>query len=489
MLWCIQILIALTSFGFLNADPPLLELGDGNFDTEIENHDIALVKFYAPWCGHCKKMAPDFQEAANILAADDPPVQLIKVDCTVHTKVCGKHGVSGYPTLKIFRGSAENAEDYSGPRDKNGIIKYMKGKAGPTAKDLKTVADVEKFIGGKDHAIVCFLSSEDSKVKKEFTKVADALSEDFKFGYTADPEAVEKYGYTDEIVIYQPKRLQNKFDPTALKYEGDVKTGSVKKFINDNIHGFAGHRTTDNQGQFKNPLVVAYYNVDYEKDVKGTNYWRNRVMKVAKKLKEEGRTINFAVSSKADFGHEMDEFNIKGASDKPAIAGKDASGQKFVMADEFSMDALEKFCNDLLDDKLEPYLKSEAVPEQTEPVKILVAKNFNDIVQDDKDVLMEFYAPWCGHCKSLAPKYDELAKKLEDEDTVVIAKMDATANDVPKPYDVRGFPTLYFKPAGQKAKKYEGGREVKDFITYLAKETTHKLKGYSRSGKKIKSEL
>merc|ERR1712126_777436 len=144
------------------------------------------------------------------------------------------------------------------------------------------------------------------------------------------------------------------------------------------------------------------------------------------------------------------------------------------MADEFSMDALEKFCNDLLDDKLEPYLKSEAVPEQTEPVKVLVAKNFNDIVQDDKDVLMEFYAPWCGHCKSLAPKYDELAKKLEDEPNIVIAKMDATANDVPSNYEVRGFPTIYFAPKGNKdtPKSYEGGREVDDFIAYLKREST-----------------
>ena len=61
-----------------------------------------------------------------------------------------------------------------------------------------------------------------------------------------------------------------------------------------------------------------------------------------------------------------------------------------------------------------------------------MAKNFDEVVNDpERDVLIEFYAPWCGHCKSLAPKYEELAEKLKDEPGVTIAKMDATANDVP----------------------------------------------------------
>jgi len=133
-------------------------------------------------------------------------------------------------------------------------------------------------------------------------------------------------------------------------------------------------------------------------------------------------------------------------------------------------------------------LKSEPVPEQTGPVKVVVAKNFDEIVNDEtKDVLIEFYAPWCGHCKSLAPKYDELGSKLSKETGIVIAKMDATANDVPPQFQVQGFPTLFFVPKNNKRNpiKYEGGREVDDFIKYIAKQSTEPLKGYSRDGKKV----
>ncbi|PAA56268.1 hypothetical protein BOX15_Mlig001024g3, partial [Macrostomum lignano] len=117
------------------------------------------------------------------------------------------------------------------------------------------------------------------------------------------------------------------------------------------------------------------------------------------------------------------------------------------------METFDSFLHDFLADRLTPYLKSEPVPEsQPDPVKVVVANNFDSLVNDPaKDVLIEFYAPWCGHCKSLAPKYEELAQKLAKESGIVIAKMDATANDVPQPYSVRGFPTIYFAPRNDKA--------------------------------------
>jgi len=161
--------------------------------------------------------------------------------------------------------------------------------------------------------------------------------------------------------------------------------------------------------------------------------------------------------------------------------------KKYKLTEDFSPEALEEFARKLDKGKLEAYLKSEDIPEQTGDVKIVVAKNFDEIVNDKtKDVLIEFYAPWCGHCKSLTPKYDELAAKLKGEKSIVIAKFDATANDIPSQYQIRGYPTIFFAPKNDKTnpKKYEGPREVNDFIKYLAKEATDELDGYERDGAK-----
>ena len=95
---------------------------DSNFDSEIGKHEVALAEFYAPWCGHCKKLAPEYERAATKLKSNDPPIALVKVDCTTEKTTCDKFGVSGFPTLKIFR-NGEMSGDYEGPRESDGIIK------------------------------------------------------------------------------------------------------------------------------------------------------------------------------------------------------------------------------------------------------------------------------------------------------------------------------------------------------------------------------
>jgi len=142
---------------------------------------------------------------------------------------------------------------------------------------------------------------------------------------------------------------------------------------------------------------------------------------------------------------------------------------------EFLHDSVGQWISKFINNELTPTIKSEPIPESNDgPVKIVVANNFDQIVNDpSKDVLLEFYAPWCGHCKKLSPIYEELGISLKDSHpNVVIAKVDATANDVSPKFGIKGFPTIkFFKGDNKTPIDYEGDRSLEDMKKFIEENT------------------
>ncbi|CAN0914095.1 Probable protein disulfide-isomerase A6 [Linum grandiflorum] len=106
----------------------------------------------------------------------------------------------------------------------------------------------------------------------------------------------------------------------------------------------------------------------------------------------------------------------------------------------------------------------------TSNVVVLTQETFDQVVLDDnKDVMVEFYAPWCRHCKDLASTYEEVATAFKLEEDVVIANLDAEKyRDLAERYEVTGFPTLKFFPKSNKAgEAYGGGRDLEDFVSFI----------------------
>jgi protein disulfide-isomerase A1 len=136
---------------------------------------------------------------------------------------------------------------------------------------------------------------------------------------------------------------------------------------------------------------------------------------------------------------------------------------------ELTQDGFTAFVNGVLDGSIQRHLMSEEIPEDNSaPVTVIVGKNFEEIAYNpDKAVLVEFYAPWCGHCKQLTPTWDKLGEHFADREDIVIAKSDATANEFDD-VEVQGFPTLKYFPKGEKKMiDYNGGRDfdaLKKFV-------------------------
>ncbi|KAI9313915.1 thioredoxin-like protein [Dichotomocladium elegans] len=234
-------------------------LTNQNFDTVIDGSRPALVEFYAPWCGHCKKLAPIYEELGEAFASQQDQVVIAKVDADEHRDLGARFGVQGFPTLKWFpKGvtNAEDVEDYRGGRDLDSLSKFVREKSGVRPRIKSTKSDVV----------------------------------------------------------------------------------------------------------------------------------------------------------------------------------------------------------------------------------VLTAKNFDSIVKDPKaNVLVEFYAPWCGHCKNLAPIYEKVATAFANEPSCKVAKIDADSERaIGTEYDISGFPTIKFFPAGENKEPivYEGARSEAGFIEFLNKQCgTHRLVG------------
>ncbi|XP_030121142.2 protein disulfide-isomerase A4 isoform X2 [Taeniopygia guttata] len=553
----------------------VLVLNDANFDTFTADKDTVLLEFYAPWCGHCKQFAPEYEKIAKTLKENDPPIPVAKIDATAATSLSSRFDVSGYPTIKILKKG--QAVDYDGSRTEDAIVAkvrevsdpnwtpppeatlvltqdnfdevvndadiilvefyapcglcspslgvdtargllqntrrlprssasahlpspwlkwtprlkqslqrsivdYMIEQAGPPSKQIQATKQVQEFLkDGDDVIIIGVFSGENDKTYQLYQEAANGLREDYKFHHTFSNEIGKLLKVSPgKLVVMQPEKFQSKHEPKmhVLNLKDSMDGSEIKEHVLKHALPLVGHRKPSNDAKrySKRPLVVVYYSVDFGFDYRvATQYWRSKVLEVAKDFPE----YVFAVSDEEDYSSEIKDLGLLESGEDVNAAILDEGGKKYAMEpEEFDSDVLRQFVVAFKKGKLKPIVKSQPVPKNNKgPVKVVVGKTFDSIVMDPKnDVLIEFYAPWCGHCKKLEPEYNELGKKYKNEKNLIIAKMDATANDVTNDhYKVEGFPTIYFAPKDKKNNpiKFEGGdRDLEHLSKFIEEHAT-----------------
>jgi protein disulfide-isomerase A1 len=449
-------------------DEPVVEdhvlvLTDDNFDEVISKHEYLLVEFYAPWCGHCKKLAPEYSAAAEVLKNEG--LFLAKVDATVQTKTASKFSIQGYPTLKFFINGKDT--EYNGGRTKNDIVSWLRKKAGPSTKDLANVEAVEAFKATAD-VVVVLVGTEGQNNFSEYAKTIDEIS----FGVCASDDCTANYGVENGTVILF-KNFDNKRNDLAKGYD----QASFKAFIDSNsvptIMKFDEKCAQLIFGK-ATPGIFLYY----DKNSENAAALEAILNEVAPAIKDQIQVVSTGITQGLET--RLAEYIGVTAANLPTVRIHDTRVdlKKYTLENEITVENIKKFVQDWKDNKLTPTLKSEEIPaEQKEAVYVLVGKSFDSVVLDPtKDVLVEFYAPWCGHCKKLAPIYEELATKLAHNKNLIIAKMDSTANETDK-VSIQGFPTIKFWPAGDKTAplEFEGERTVEGFVEYLKKKATNPI--------------
>jgi len=476
MLWLATVILLLSG-AWAASEPPagvenVLKLTADNFDQAIKDHSFLVVEFYAPWCGHCKTLAPEWEKAATTLKGDTSVGQAITlgaVDATVERSLAEKFHIGGFPTLKIFEGnSAIESSEYEGPRDADGIVSFLKKRAGPASRELTSAEEVASL--KKDEAVIVVNAGELTEVWK---KLANSMRDTVFWCHTTNKAALKALGVKAGTIV-----MIKDFDDKNPVFSGDASSlDKIKEFVDYHRTPVALHIKKGDKEALKivfqeehKPNVFLFTN---DKDA-GFEAFKAAVQDVR-------GLMTSARFQDADFPEAFQHFGLdKFVSDTslPKVLIEDRkSGLRYLMEGDVTEKTIKQFLTDYKDEKLDPFLKSEPEPENNSgPVKMIVGTTFDSMVRNAGHwVFLEAYAPWCGHCKKLTPIWEDLGLAFEDsagKNKVVIAKIDGTVNDMPKAINVKGFPTLMlFTGDGTAPNMYEGGRDYASLSAFVTKET------------------
>jgi len=429
-------------------DEGVLVLTDANFDSELAKHEHLLVEFYAPWCGHCKKLAPEYAGAAAVLAQQSPPQYVAKVDTTEQTALGERFEIKGFPTLVWFRNGKR--EDYTGGRTKDTIIQWINKKTGPASKELAC----DQFDQVKAQLSAVFFGDFEGDLFNIFMDVAKS-SESFTFFHASSACAAEHGAKINGVSVFRS------FDSSPVHFDGEASFGALNQWLETSaipmLINFSEDYIEPIFGKGRDALILftndnsASYNQVFQQAAEQLN----------------GEILFVASGTEEGIQQRLAEFVGVTSADAPSIRllSPGEEMRKFVFPgalDTVSVHAIKNYIDEFKSGALRPHLKSEPEPaDNNGPVKILTGNNFNSIVMDStKDVLVKYYAPWCGHCKTLAPVWERLGADVSVIEDLVIAKFDATANEVDG-LSIKGYPTLKFYPKNAKSGiEYDGERDI-----------------------------
>ncbi|KAE8218681.1 hypothetical protein CF319_g7488 [Tilletia indica] len=354
----------------------VLVISQANYTKTVEAHPLALLEFYAPWC---------------------------------ETALCQEVGVGGYPTLKIYHGKTDGAAEYSGPRKADGIVSYMLKQNQPALTHLTSASEADKLKKQDKVVAIAYVSSSsaDKKALEAFRTAAEKERDSYTFGYVDSADLAKAAGIKTfpSIVIYRS------FDEPELHYPSSdpIEPAAIESFVKDASVPLIDQVGPENFRLYADPgLPIVYYFTEPNDPKKDAIL--EELKPVAKEFKGK---VNFVWIDAVKFAQHAETLNLK-TEVWPAAAIQDMGAHtKFPLQQLGAKpaDTIKTFVSDFVNGKLQPSIKSEPVPAtQSESVFVLVADEFDKVVNDhSKDLLVEFYAPWCGHCKKLEPTFAALA--------------------------------------------------------------------------------
>ncbi|KAG9427993.1 thioredoxin domain-containing protein 5 [Apis mellifera carnica] len=330
--------------------------------------------FYAPWCGHCQRLEPIWEQIAKMSYNEDSNVKIAKVDCTTDSNLCAEHDVTGYPTLKFFKAGETKGIKFKGTRDLISLISFL-----------------------TDHLGITFGS--------------------------------------ENIIPSPPEAVNGLLELTEDNFDKHVSSG--------------------------------YHFVKFYAP------WCGHCQKLAptwEELANSLRNDNYVSISKVDCTQHRSvcgQFDIKGY---PTLLWIEDGKKVDKYTGQRTHEELKAYVSKMLEKENDQMdTKTDNSDSTTHAVLSLTGESFKHGIENGIS-FVKFFAPWCGHCKRLAPIWKDLGKKFLTNENVKIVKVDCTldiSKELCNEQEVDGFPTLYLYRDGLKVSEYNGARNLDDLYEFI----------------------
>ncbi|KAI7753760.1 hypothetical protein M8C21_007182 [Ambrosia artemisiifolia] len=299
----------------------VVELDESNFDSAVSSLDFIFVDFYAPWCGHCKRLSPELDKAAPILSGLKTPVVIAKIDADKYSRIASKYKIYGFPTLKLFMHGVPT--DYNGPRKSDLLVRYLRKFVAPDVTVLKSDSGITEFVEAAGTFFPIFIgfgldepaiSNLAIKFKKNaWFSVAKDFSENMMTLYDFDkaPALLALHpNFNEQSIFYGPfedkfleEFIQQSLLPLTLPISGDNlkllkddKRKIVLTIVEDETH-------YESKGLIKLLRAAASANRDFVFAYVGYNQWKDfaeafevgRKTPLPKMVVWDGNEVFFAV--------------------------------------------------------------------------------------------------------------------------------------------------------------------------------------------------
>ncbi|XP_078274523.1 protein disulfide-isomerase-like [Rhinoraja longicauda] len=475
-------------------DQGILVITKQTLDQALSENNVLLLLFHAPLSGASHELLIEFEAAAEQLKKENNAAALGKVDVPTQKELVQEFHVHDYPTLKYFvNGDRSSPQNCTGVRTDSSIVTWLKRRTGVSADPLTSLAHLDSFTDSGDVVVIGFFKDLQGGDTQTFYEAAKDIP-DLPFGVTDKVEHFAKYNITRDTVALFRKFEERRIDYPPADGHGMQKNPLVK-FIKVNAlqsvteYNHVSSRRTFDVGIDSHLLLftgkaVQQFDAMYEAFHTTAAHFK-------------GQIIFILVDSDENRNGRIREFFQIRDLDVPAVRMINITESVTYRMQRHTVTApaVADFCRTYLNGKAKPQQPSEELPDDwnTHPVKVLVGRNFEEVVFNaTKDVLVLFCAPWSERCKDILSLWEQLGTKYAAVASLVIAKIDITANTVDSVI-VEQFPSVKYFPADRERKilHYTAAHTLQAWSQFLDKEEEMKKlrHGSDRTDAEIKDEL